>query len=1205
MIINQQNEYFEVFPFIENMNRAVKGLVRIEIGSGKQRGTSSGWMITDDLVMIPDFVGQKDNEFSVFISMENTFEKVPAKKVSYSSASKVGEGMSILKLPTAFTGRALELDVRMLVSDDQVCILQHPEGNKRPMFSLGRILNILDIWLNYDANTSPGSSGSPVLSLKTWKVAGMHVKGDPTQGNSGLTISCLLDQLRSTEVWNEIATFHGIADTTGNRTTQSNAENQIKKVEVNYKTNDALMAALSWSFDSKKLSEEAKKNVKSFVVDPGQTEWRLKSVERQRILKYVKPSNIIKPVPTLWRSMDDTAQKVIDRILKGGPFNLDEASEDELPYWLQAVRWFDGTVKDLPTAAEVNSSLERKRIRSRLENISAGFFGRANELGEISKWMNDDKTGPLLLTGIGGMGKSALIAYFARSLSPGTLLIWLDFDRPDIAPDDPVSILNAIAKQAVLQLPGLKVEEIMEKSWQEGANALTKSINSLTSNQPLPLLVLDGFEIAQYVTQHFEIWPVLDLIILGIPGIKIIISGRAPVKPKNIGGQPVTPMVLNGFSNEDSKIWLKQQSITDDSVLQQVVDLAAGIPLRLKLAVRLIKSGASIKELPQDLPKILIEGYLYQRILDRLIDPSVIHLAKDLLILRKCSYEMFKGLFLDKLPEGSSSEEVYEKVSREIALVGETENLSASFIVSTNKQNMLELRPEVRMATLRLLEMDDAANVKKVDQQAISWYANTDLSDLSNLSEYIYHLLRIDNVSKVRTIWKPDCALMLKNAVNELPEASLHAREWLFNQIGDFQEESSYTLEVWETQTVKEIRNRLSRGMYTGLSSILGIRTERSVSSPLLVYDTFDLMQQGELDKALTKISDQATDALIEKERSILRAYLLNRKGRGEEADYFLSRYEHEENWTAFQDRKIISLGLRAARIRLNVDLKTELELLEQHTDSLKDISSFLSPSDMLLADLQPFFQRYAKLESYESGIAIPTQENQLSEFIFVLQQKRLALASLALPIDKDLQHVSIEDWRAKLISNVDLDKDLLTRVFDLALKGYRRWRLACKDLMLYEISKIVNEKKGSLTPLELSVFATLFTYRGEELDLLSNEGYPQTLNECIMDFIKESPKEAFPVLNLEQIEILKERYFGFNLKDVLLFINRIFEGLTKEQYMNKLDIQSILFISKMEKHHLLGFLFYFLSPDPLEIICKKVLQLPTTYKFNPNESIA
>ena len=94
-------------------------------------------------------------------------------------------------------------------------------------------------------------------------------------------------------------------------------------------------------------------------------------------------------------------------------------------------------------------------MRSRLLGIAGpDFRGRAEELGRLREWYKDQRAGPMVISGIGGVGKSALIARFATSLPANTLLLWLDFDRADLAPDDAVSVLGLLADQVTVQVEG-------------------------------------------------------------------------------------------------------------------------------------------------------------------------------------------------------------------------------------------------------------------------------------------------------------------------------------------------------------------------------------------------------------------------------------------------------------------------------------------------------------------------------------------------------------------------------------------------------------------------------------------------------------------------------------------------------------------------------------------------------------------------------
>ena len=60
-----------------------------------------------------------------------------------------------------------------LYSKESIYILQYPEGNDI-VVSYGLLHNLNDEIINHKCNTKEGSSGSPILSLKTFKLIGIH-----------------------------------------------------------------------------------------------------------------------------------------------------------------------------------------------------------------------------------------------------------------------------------------------------------------------------------------------------------------------------------------------------------------------------------------------------------------------------------------------------------------------------------------------------------------------------------------------------------------------------------------------------------------------------------------------------------------------------------------------------------------------------------------------------------------------------------------------------------------------------------------------------------------------------------------------------------------------------------------------------------------------------------------------------------------------
>ena len=380
---------------------------------------------------------------------------------------------------------------------------------------------------------------------------------------------------------------------------------------------------------------------------------------------------------------------------------MDEA---DLPYWLQATRWFADVTLSLPTPAEVNRALEKRRVRGRFASIAgAGFRGRARELAQLQRWYADNRAGPIVITGIGGVGKSALVAQFALSLPTDTLLLWLDFDRADLAPDDAISVLTLLYNQSAVQLDGISIPTLEASSWKKYAEAFGEILSGAVGSDPVPLMVLDGFEVAQHVKQHQEIWGLLELILKKAPALRVLVSGRAPVKGLKLNRRLARQMNLTGMTRKDARAWLREHGIKKEKVLESVLDIAHGVPLVLKLAVRWVETGGDVNELPEELPEELVQGFLYQRILDRVIDPLLKPVVRDALVLRYLTEEMLPEIFGDSIPKELETPEVYARLQLEMGIVGTADaNPPTLSMTLSKKPGVLAIRPEVRSATLKL-----------------------------------------------------------------------------------------------------------------------------------------------------------------------------------------------------------------------------------------------------------------------------------------------------------------------------------------------------------------------------------------------------------------------------------------------------------------------------------------------------------------------
>jgi endonuclease G len=87
---------------------------------------------------------------------------------------------------------------------DFVTIIQHPKGEKKKIaLRENRVVDVLDLFLHYETDTEPGSSGSPVFNDQ-WEIVALHHASVPAEGhaefgnflNEGIRVSKLLEFLR-------------------------------------------------------------------------------------------------------------------------------------------------------------------------------------------------------------------------------------------------------------------------------------------------------------------------------------------------------------------------------------------------------------------------------------------------------------------------------------------------------------------------------------------------------------------------------------------------------------------------------------------------------------------------------------------------------------------------------------------------------------------------------------------------------------------------------------------------------------------------------------------------------------------------------------------------------------------------------------------------------------------------------------------------
>ena len=1073
MSLTFQREMYELARLTERLTAAGQGVVRILDGPGGSGGAvGSGWLITPTLVVVNDYVvAEPAGEQRVFGCDSGTGDVVVAGVAHLPDAARDGRQPALLRLDHPLPDTApLSLDLGTADPGRHVIVVHYPGGVWTTYLSFARVQRLDDGFVHYDADTERGSSGGPVLALPKLRVLAMHVgrnfSGDDTTSYA-LPLAAVLDGLRGAADWPEIARLHGLADVAAAR------EPVAVPLAAAIVGDPMVAAALRWSFDPGELGEEDREAVRPLVVDSTAARWSLGLDHRQRLLREAGPLPALR---ALRRAHPGTepGSDVIDRILEGPPYDLDALPLDTLPRWLQAVRWFDGVVPDLPPPALVHQILQRRRVRGDLAAVAGpGFRGRTAELAQLNGWFTERHPGPMVLTGIGGIGKSALVARFAELLPPAVPLFWLDFDRVDLAPDDAVSLLTELGIQAGVQLDGFTAPPLDPASWSASAEACG---DALTAVVPGPvLIVLDGFEIAQHAVRYQEIWPVLEGLLASAPALRLLVSGRAPVTRLRLGGRNAVTLRLTGLDRQVADDWLAERGVADAATRQRVVEVSKGIPLVLKMAMRLLNAGGSV----DDLPAAMIEGFLYHRILDRVVDAELQPVVRDALQLRAVHADMLAAVLHDRIPPGVESPALLDRLSRELAVV---ESLDEPDAVGPG---VLRMRPEVRSAVLRVLTDADPDRVAEIDQRAAAWLAEQASGDPADAAELVYHRLRLGDAAGAEAAWREGCAARLRTAADDLFNPA--AKQWLSDRLNA----TSVRLAAWEQDAAERVHAANKRGLSRIVAATLAEHRERTAGSPLLVYDAWGRWSAGDRAGAAALL-DQAdpTTGPIGRDRALLRAGLAAEAGERTTADRLLVEIAAEALWPD----SLSALAVQAARVRLTVDLEAELELTALRDElSIADepdggpataaIQSRIAPGDAVLPRLA---RQVTGLVALPQAV-IPNGPDELIAFADAVDDVRRNLRLRGRAKLRNYSHV--------LDGQVGHVLALARRLGEL---GERRWELATTTPLLIELRDRAVAVTAPPDPLTLAVVSSLAAFRG--LPLIVRSSSPLDLDDLLND---------------------------------------------------------------------------------------------------------
>ena len=1168
--IEHQQDLFEATLFINGLRKARRGVVLVE---SEDRSTTA-WLITDNLVVVPSFFleNQPTLTYRCYHQPDGP-QPIEAQLVASVSA---GQLAGLLRINRPIRDSALALATDQLRLGDAIIALQHPE-RRRISFSIGDLVGSEENELEYTAATTPDSAGSPLLNAY-WAVVGMHEgkRLQPHTVNRGVTIPAILQSLHNSPAWEEIMEFHRLVDLT--RLTDPVVEESAPAPEATL-----LRATLRWQFAPAQFTPDEQRLLKPLVLRSAAPHWSLSAEERRRALAAASSWNQLREARGTDTS-EHPGQQAIDYLLQGPPYRLGDVAESVLPYLLQVVRWFEAFSSNVPSPQDINLTLERRRIRSRLQSLAGpSFRGREVELRHLADWYAAEAAGPLVLTGLGGVGKSALLARFVIELPDETLLLWLDFDRPDLAPDNAVSMLTLLTQQLQLQRPSFPDFQPDLHEWQPAADRFARELAIGLQPTERPLLVLDGFEVAQYAASYNEVWKLLEVLLGAAPRLRVIISGRTEVLRLNLLQRPAQLLSLRAMNPADVLAWLLEYGIRSTELQQQVLRVTQGIPLLLRLILPLLtQEDGTLVALPDDLPAQLMQGVLYQRILHRLADHVLLPLVQDALVLRVVTEELLAEVLGDRLPDGLSASEGFRRLSRELSIVSEESGATGYALIPETP--VLYVRPDVRRVVLWLLEAQDPSRVRILHQRATRWYRQRSATIPAYAAEAIYHSLLAGDLVEAGQLWQNRHARLLQVAlpdfesiVGSLPDRE-PARQWLQKRIDRaLQPEASRPDR--EEQLLTDISRMIARGdttlAYRYLRSHSAIQPSTSTSSPLILMEAW-LVSRNDLTqgrKLLGSLSAVGTPA--ERDQALLGAYLASQANLPNEAQRLLALLNAAPQvWNKVPYASLARLAVRAAQLRLATDIPAESQLTQQLTSiGMRRLHrSELTPADVVLPSLVWRLQEDFIQESSVRYSHLPTSSKGVWKVV---------------PPAPATPHPIKSNETVTYLRNLG------------------KWRRQAGEVWMFSVIEWQQlfTTDSFQQPLATAIISTLTAFRGQTFNCTAWQQEFRSIDRLVHYYVKrlsalpasQRPiRQAASALAVLQNELAYFRQanvnFGWLQRMSNISPSEVPYSRSSEQFLPELQQFAARYPDQPE---FTAIILYLLGPDPLEILCRLALELP------------
>lgn len=749
----------------------------------------------------------------------------------------------------------------------------------------------------------------------------------------------------------------------------------------------------------------------------GETLWALKlEVRREALRGLISRSDVAGALAANPNRPKAGVQSYLEALLLSEPPETNSLTSEQLDDYLTALEWLDGLMPNLPSVETVRQMRSRIALLIPFTHLlEKGFCGRDSELdrlrnlvgvkpavttsGKIRRLVmtflsSSAKVPPLAIWGVGGSGKSTLIAKFVyeHAVVENQMQFpyaYLDFDSGSVGLSRSAALVIQVLGQLLVQYPeqatriarfrrhldrflnlseatspkptpvrrlkaGTPGIERLNRVEEVVINQLAKLIlpivapSSYTPGEAKPfLLVLDTFENVQQYSEAKvrKIAAYLRAFVEFLPTMRSVVSGRNRV-PELLRVDSVDPseIPLGDLDDAAAEALLLRFGVDSTEQRSGIRSIAGGNPLNLRLAAQLsligkldtsftARTAARIKRsLP--LGEVLIQGQLYDRVLGAIDDEDVRKLAHPGLALRYLTPQIILEVLSTscdlQISTLSDAERVFAAVGRYAQLV------------SPDGEG-LRHRADVRRIMLKSLDQDKPALVKQINEKAVAYHAQQE--PLVNRAEEIYHRLRLNQArSEVEPRWRDGVEDWLRGSLGDL---SLQAQLYLVEKRvqSDVEGVSKASLQdvEWEMLTSSKVREMLSSGLLKDAENMLNERPDSGSGLLALCRGQVAIMNE-QWDEA-QRYLDEAQRAAISMDRPddlesalLLGSNVAYNRGDFATATRLAERAEQVLSPDRRQDRLAWSMVLQyRAKTALKVDSR-------DLSDKLLDLSTRLLP---------------------------------------------------------------------------------------------------------------------------------------------------------------------------------------------------------------------------------------------------------------------